>query len=76
MDSNQNTYAIFIYECGLLEWDNTATIGYNSPDHYDNHDPSGLDIACINFPNNNFSNVFYHLHQAEPLPIEPGNPHV
>lgn len=71
-DSDQNTYAIFIYECGLMEWDNFATIGYNAgPEHYDNHDPSGNEIACVNFPSNNFSNVFYQLHEAEPLPIVP-----
>ena len=75
MDSNQNTYAIFIYECGLLEWDNFATIGYNAgPEHLDNHDPSNLDIACVNYPANNFSNVFYQLHEAEPLPIQEGKP--
>jgi hypothetical protein len=69
MDSKQDAYAIFIYECGLLQWDNFATIGYNAgPEHYDNHDPSSSDVACVNHPANNFSNVFYTLHEAEPLP--------
>ena len=69
MDSSQDAYAIFIYECGLLQWDNFATIGYNAgPEHYDNHDPSSSDVACVNHPANNFSNVFYTLHEAEPLP--------
>ena len=75
MDSNYNSYAIFIYECGLMEWDNFATIGYNAgPDHFDNHDPSNLDVACVNYPPNNFSNVFYQLHDAPPLPVQEGRP--
>lgn len=56
-----------------MQWDNFATIGYNAgPDHYDNHDPSSSAVACVNYPANNFSNVFYQLHEAEPLPTEPG----
>ena len=56
-----------------MQWDNTATIGYNAgPDHHDNHDPSSSDIACANSETNNFTNVYYRLHEAEPLPIEPG----
>lgn len=69
MDSDQNSYAIFTYECGLLQWDNGATIGYNAgPEHFDNHDPSSSDVACVNHPASNISNVFYTLHEAEPLP--------
>ena len=72
-DAQQNTYAVFIYQCGLMQWDNGATIGYNAgPDHFDNHHPSTSDIACVNYPNSNFSNVFYTLHEAEPLPTVPG----
>ena len=69
MDDQSNSYAIFIYECGLLQWDSSATIGYNAgPEHYDNHDPSSNAVACVNYPANNFSNVFYTLHEADPLP--------
>ena len=72
-DTNQNTYAIFIYECGLMEWDNGATIGYAAgTEHYDNHYPSSSNIACENILTDNITNVFYSLHAAEPLPTEPG----
>ena len=55
-----------------MQWDNFATIGYNAgPEHFDNHDPSSRDIACSSLPDSNFTNVFYSLHEAEPLPEEP-----
>ena len=57
-----------------MEWDNGATIGYTaSTEHYDNHNPSSSDIACVNIPSDNVTNVFYTLHEAEPLATEPGN---
>lgn len=79
MDSDQNSYAIFIYQCGLLEWDNsgTSTIGYNAgPGHFDNHDPHDIGVACVNIPESQFSNVFYQLHAAEPLPNVPGKQNI
>ena len=73
MDNSGNSYAIFIYECDELEWDNsgTSTVGYNTPDHYDNHEPHSMGVACVNQPDSEFSNVFYTLHEAEPLPTVP-----
>ena len=45
-----------------MEWDNGATIGYTSNgDPFDNHNTSSGDIACVNSPDSEWSNVLYHL---------------
>ena len=49
-----------------MEWDNGATIGYTSNgDPFDNYNPSSRDIACVNTPDSDWSNVIYRL-SAEP----------
>ena len=56
------SYTVFTYQCGLLEWGNGATIGFNAPgENFDNHDPSYPDIACLNQPISDWSNVVYLL---------------
>ena len=56
-----------------MGWDSGATIGFSAgPDHFDNHDPSSSAVACVNQSVSSFSNVFYQLHEAEPLPTAPG----
>jgi hypothetical protein len=61
------TYSIFIYKCGLLEWDNGVTIGFSAAsDPYANHSPSSSEIACLNMENSNFTNVVYRLSDANP----------
>ena len=58
---------MFTYMCGLMDWDDTATIGYSAGgDPYDNHDPSSSDIACINSPDSDWSNVLYQISDASP----------
>ena len=43
------SYVVFIYKCGLMEWDNGAIIGYTSNgDPFDNHNPSSREVACVN----------------------------
>ena len=61
------TYTIFVYKCGLLEWDNGVTIGFNAASgSYDNYDPSSSNISCLNIVNSNFTNVVYRLSDANP----------
>ena len=50
-----------------MEWDNNATIGYTSnQDPFDNHDPSSREVACVNRPDSDWSNVLYQLSKASP----------
>ena len=50
-----------------MEWDNNANIGYSaSGDPYDNHDPSSSDVACVNSPDSDWSNVYYLLSDVTP----------
>ena len=61
------TYTIFIYQCGLMEWDNGATIGFNAGgDPYANNNPSTSAVACLNSPNSNYSNVVFLLSNENP----------
>ena len=65
------SHAVFIYKCGLMEWDNNATIGYTSNgDPFDNNNPSSREVACVNSPDSDWSNVLYQLSEASP----PGKP--
>ena len=67
------SYTIFTYQCGLLEWDNGATIGFNAAgDRYANHDPSTNEVACLNLPQSNFSNVIFRLSDSNPELEVPG----
>ena len=62
-----SSISIFTYKCGLLEWDNGVTIGYNAAgDPYDNHDPSSSDVACENDPGSDWNNVVYVLSENDP----------
>lgn len=56
-----------------MEWDNTVTIGYSAGgDPYDNYDPSTSEIACLNTPYSNITNVIYRLSDADPEIPPPG----
>lgn len=60
------SYVVFTYMCGLMEWENTATIGYTANgDSFDNHDPSSDEIACVNSPDSDWSNVIYLLSEDD-----------
>ena len=61
-----NSFAIFTYKCGDLEWDGGAVIGFGaSSEMFSNQRLSGtgrsLAIACLNDPGNQFSNVVFEL---------------
>ena len=50
-----------------MEWDNTATIGFNAGgEFYANHDPSSSAVACLNIPVSEWSNVIYRLSASNP----------
>lgn len=78
----ENTYSVFTYKCGEMEWARGATIGYNSGgEQFRNHPLSGEigtpTIACSNLPRNEFVNVVYKLSienptgVPEPATVEP-----
>ena len=50
-----------------MEWDNGATIGYNAAGNpYENYSPSSSEVACLNWPHSNWSNVDYLLSNETP----------
>ena len=72
------TYAVFTYQCGLMEWSRGATIGFNAAGQiYENHPFSGSEnvheIACVNSPDLEWSNLVYKLTNESlgPLPDPP-----
>ena len=68
------SYAIFTYQCGLMEWDNGATIGFKaSGNFYENNFPSSAEVACLNSPESQYSNVIYLLSEESPEIPAPGN---
>ena len=61
-----DSYAVYIYKCGEMEWGDDATIGFNAAgDYYENHILSvtsqASDIACVNSAFSEWSNVVYRL---------------
>ena len=66
------SYTIFTYKCGLMGWDNGATIGFKgSGDFFVNNDPSTSAVACLNDPKSHYSNIIYLLSNTSseiPLP--------
>ena len=50
-----------------MEWDNGATIGYSAAgDPYENNDPSTSEVACLNSPLSNWTNVVFRLSESSP----------
>ena len=65
------SYAVFTYNCNYMEWSGSATIGFTAGSgNYNNHDPSSSDVACLNFPDSNWTNIVYQLSSdSSELPI-------
>ena len=67
------SYAIFTYKCGSLNWRNhRASIGFSaSEEFFENHPLSRSDdvndIACLNEPHSQWSNVIYKLTKCKSL---------
>ena len=77
---------MYTYKCGAMGWSGDGVIGYNggSPtDYFFVHPLSGSDdaqtIACLEFPNSEWSNVLYNISidnvvtVGPPVIDEPGN---
>lgn len=61
------SYAVFTYNCDLMEWDNGVTIGFGAgTEIYANHDPSTSAVACLNRPETDWSNIVYLLSNDDP----------
>lgn len=64
---------MFTYDCNLLGWDNGVTIGFTAGGEvFDNFDPSSQEVACLNQPVSNYSNVIYLLSNESPEIPPPG----
>ncbi len=63
-DGNQS-YAVFIYKCGLLEWGKDAIIGFKADrTYFRNFVLSGVQAnltACLNAPDSLWKNLVYKL---------------
>ena len=56
------TYTIFTYDCNLLEWGTTATIGFNAGgEAFENNEYTSNAIACSSLPDSDITNVIYRL---------------
>ena len=75
-DGSQS-YAVYTYRCGDLQWSGGATIGYNGGPvggFYANHPLSGGSantIACLNSGVTEWSNVVYNISCYACTPTEP-----
>ena len=64
-----NSFAIFIYRCGDLQWDDNAVIGFGASSEFaSNHwlsgTPNVTSIACLNTPDNPFFILLYKLTES------------
>ena len=69
-DGSQS-YAVFIYKCGLLQWSGLdrfyrhAVIGYNMKGQFMNHPFSGFgvatNVACVNSPETSWTTLLYDI---------------
>lgn len=66
---------MFTYNCNLTEWDDGVTIGFNGggSSFYENHNPSSSDVACLNLPDSEWSNVVHLLSSDSPEIPPPSN---
>ena len=66
------TYTIFTYDCNLMEWGTSATVGFNANDDpFMNHPYITYQIACLNLPDSNIYNVIYRLSENDPEYVLP-----
>ena len=73
-----NSYTIFTFYCGDLNWARGPTIGYNAAsDYYANHPDTGADdadiIDCTNGPDT-YYNVWYNISIENFIPPSPTPP--
>ena len=61
-----NSYAVFTYRCGDMNWAYSPTIGFNAAgSSFANHPNTGSssaeEIACLNSPDSQWYNVVYQI---------------
>ena len=66
ISNGTDSYAIFTYHCGDINWSRSTVIGYNAAGVvYMNHPLSGGslpgDLDCRNAPDSNWTNILYNL---------------
>ena len=78
-----DSYTVFTYRCGDMNWAYGPTIGFNAAgEYYVNHpntgSTSGEEIACLNSPSSEWYNLVYKIshpnetYQPNELPtVEP-----
>ena len=62
----QESYSVFTYRCGSILWSRSTSIGFNAAGViFENYLTIGgltaVDIACLNVPRSNWTNVVYKL---------------
>ena len=73
------SYAVVTYECGDINWTgfdadqlnpSNPVVGFQAGQgvhgsHYLSYTPDVINIACLNLPSSNWSNVVFQLSQGE-----------
>ena len=64
--NGNDSYAVFTYECGTLQWAQSSTvIGFKAQSYFRNYPTAGEDamfVACVdNAPGTNWRNLVYKL---------------
>ena len=67
----EQSYALFTYNCDMMEWSGNATVGFNAAgkffhSHFLSGTHSITNIACINSPQSSWSNIIYQLSKFRP----------
>ena len=75
-DYTNQTYAVFTYKCGDLNWARTPTIGFNAASlFYENYELSGSPNAesmdCTNDPGSEYFNLMYNITAGDFIPPPP-----
>ncbi|CAI8033001.1 Low-density lipoprotein receptor-related protein 6, partial [Geodia barretti] len=75
-DHTNQTYAVFTYKCGDLNWARTPTIGFNAASlFYENYELSGSPNAesmdCTNGPGSEYFNLMYNITAGDFIPPPP-----
>lgn len=70
----RTSYTVFTYRCGDMNWSGYATIGFNAAgDYFVNHPNTGSyyshNIACLNYPNNQWYNLVYEISPSNAINV-------
>ena len=68
MTDGVQSYALFTYRCGEMEWSGGATIGFGASDELHSNlrlsdSFRAVAVACLNSPTTEWSNLLYKLTQ-------------